>query len=204
MLLAPGIPVEQIETEPIVELRRRHRLVESGPDDEVADVGVGFEQHGGREQDVVDPNHAFFVQLDVVHERRAAVQREIQRVVQVVIEVRAGGDDEVDEPAVHQLDDAAAEPGRRQRPGEGQPDRRVLVGRQHLLGVDLRGLREAAGVERLKSLVDEMADLRAALRPVVADGFAGQNLLAGTPGRAGGTMRQELGSFLSAMKVRIA
>jgi hypothetical protein len=49
-------------------------------------------------QHVVDADDAFFVQLDVVHEGRAAVQREVQRVVQVVIEVGAGADDEVDSP----------------------------------------------------------------------------------------------------------
>ena len=66
-------------------------------------------------------------------ERRAAVQREIQRVVQVVIQVRAGRDDEVDQAAVHHLDDAPAEAGRRHRAGNGQPDGRVVLRRQHLV-----------------------------------------------------------------------
>ena len=142
VLVAAGMLLQQIEAEPVVELRRRDRLVQAGADDEVADVGVGFEQHRRRKQHVVDADDAVFVELDVVDERRAAVQREVQRVVQVVIQVRAGRDDEVDQAAVHHLDDAAAEPGRRHRAGNRQPDRRVVLGREHLLGEDLAGLRQ--------------------------------------------------------------
>ena len=53
-------------------------------------------------------NHAVLVQLDVVNKRRAAVQGEVQRVVQIVVQVRAGTDHEIDQPALHQLHDAAA------------------------------------------------------------------------------------------------
>ena len=49
------------------------------------------------------------------------MEREVQRVVQVVIEVRAGADHEVDEAAVHQLDDAAAEARGRERAGDRRP-----------------------------------------------------------------------------------
>ena len=136
-------------------------------------------------QHVVDADDAFLVQLDVVEERRAAVQREVQRVVQVVIEVRAGGDDEVDQPALHHLDDAAAEAGRRQRAGDRQPDRRVVLRRQHLVGEDLARLAEPRGVERLESLVDQLPDLGAAVRPVVADRLAGENDLADVCGEPG-------------------
>ena len=145
-----------------MELRGRDRPVEPRADEEVADVGVGFEQHRRRKQHVVDPDDALLVQLDVVEERRAAVQREVQRVVQVVIEVRAGADDEVDQAALHHLDDAAAEAGRRQRAGDRQADRRVVLGRQHLVGEDLARLRQPAGVERLEPVVDQLADLGAA------------------------------------------
>ena len=93
-----------------------------------------------REQHVVDPDDALLVQLHIVQERRAAVQREIQRVVQVVIQVRAGADDEIDEAALHQLDDASAETGGGQGAGHGQADRRVVLGRQHLVGKDVAGL----------------------------------------------------------------
>src|SRR5262245_616864 len=113
------------------------RLVQPGPLDEVANVRVRLQQYGRRKQDVVDPNHAVLVELDVVEERRAAAQREVQGVVKVVIQVRAGRDDEIDEPAVHQLDDAAAEPRRRERAGNSQANRRVGLWIQHLLCEDL-------------------------------------------------------------------
>jgi hypothetical protein len=69
---------------------------------------VGFEQHGRREQNIVKSNDALFARSTSLTKRRPAVQREIQRVVQSD-EVRAGADKEVDEPALHHLDDAAAE-----------------------------------------------------------------------------------------------
>ena len=162
-----------------MQLGRRHRAVHARPHQEVADVGVGLEQHRRGKQHVVDPDDAVLVQLDVVDERRAAVQREVQRVVQIVIEIGAGADDEVDEPALHQLDDAAAKSGRRQRAGDRQPDRRVVLGQQHLVGEDAAGLAEPGGVERLKALVDELPDVGAAARPVVPDGLAGQVVGAG-------------------------
>ena len=49
------------------------------------------------------------------------MQREVQRVVQVVVQVGAGADDEVDQAALHQLDDAAAEAGRGHRAGDVRP-----------------------------------------------------------------------------------
>ena len=99
------------------------------------------------------------------------MEREVQRVVQVVIEVRAGADHEVDQAAVDQLDDAAAEAGGRQRAGDGEPDGGVAGRRQHLVGEDVAGLREPAGVERLEAVLDELPDVGAAARPVVVDGF---------------------------------
>ena len=114
--------------------------------------GVGFEQHRRREQHVVDPDDALLVELHVVEERRAAVQREVQRVVEVVIEVRAGADDKVDQTAVDHLDHASAEAGRRQRAGDRQADGGVVLGRQHLVGEDVAGLGEPARVERLEAV----------------------------------------------------
>src|SRR5581483_5000503 len=133
--------------------------------------------YGRRKQDVVNPNHAFLVQLHVVQKRRAAVQREVQRVMEIVIQVRAGRDDEVDETAVHHLDYAAAEPRGRHRAGDGQPDRRVVGGRiEHLVCKDLTGLVQTPCVERLEPVVDQVANLGAALRPVVANRLAGEKL----------------------------
>ena len=92
------------------------------------------------------------------------MQREIQRMVQVVIQVRAGADDEVHQPAIHHLDDAAADAGRRHGAGNRQPDGRVFLGIEHFFGENPARLRQARGVERLKPLIDEVADFLAALR----------------------------------------
>ena len=61
------------------------------------------------------------VQLHVVQKRRAAVKGEVQRVVEVVIQVRAGADHEIDQPAVHELDDAATQSGRCESTSDGEP-----------------------------------------------------------------------------------
>ena len=189
MLLAAGIALEKVEAQTVVKLRRRDRLVETGPHDEVPDVRVRLEQHGRGKQDVVDSNHPVLVQLHVVGERRAPAKREVQRVMEVVVEIRTGGNDEVDEPALHHLDDAAAEPGRRQRAGYREPDRGVLLGIQHLLREDRARLGQARGVERLKSFVDEMANLLAPLRPVVPNRLAGEDFRAGRFGSTGRAVR---------------
>ena len=157
-----------------MQLGRRDRAVQARAHEEVANVRVGLEQHRRRKQHVVDADDAVFVQLDVVDEGRSSVQREVQRVVQIVIEVGAGADDEVDEPALHQLDHAAAKTGRRQRAGNRQRDGRVVLGQQHLVGEDAAGLTEPRGVEGLKAFVDEVPDVGAAAGPVVPDGLAAQ------------------------------
>ncbi len=102
------------------------------------------------------------------------MQREVQRVVEVVIEIGAGADHEVDQPALHHLDDTAAEAGRRQRAGDRQPDGRVAFRREHLLGVDLAGFRQASGIERLEAVVDQVTDLGAAARPIIFDDLAAE------------------------------
>ena len=115
--------------------------------------------------------------------------------MEVVIEVRPGRDEEVDEPAFHHLDQAAPEARRGQCTRYGQPDRGVLGGIEHFLREDSARFRQAAGVECLKAFVDELPDVGAAFGPVIANRLAGQELLlAGMPGRARGAMRQRVGS----------
>ena len=93
------------------------------------------------------------------------------------------------EPALHQLDRAAAEAGGRQRAGDRQADGGVVLRRQHLVGVDVAGLREPAGIERLEPAVDQLPDFGAAARPVILDGFSGEVVgfaVARRPGRSVG------------------
>jgi hypothetical protein len=172
VLLTPRVALEQIAPEPVVKFRRGDRLVQPRSDDEVADVQVCLEEHGRGKQHVVDANDALVVQLDVVEKRRAAVQREVQRVMEVVIEVRASRDHEVDQPAVHHLDDAAAKTGRRQRAGDRQTDGRVMFRSEHLLRIDLARFRQPAGVERLKAFIDQVPDLGTPLRPIIPNRFS--------------------------------
>ena len=113
------------------------------------------------------------------------MQREVQRVMEVVIEIRAGADHEVDQAALHQLDDAAAEAGGRERARDGQADGGVVGRGQHLVGVDVAGLGQPAGVERLEAALDQRPDLGAPRRPVVADLFSLEKL-AGTVARGSG------------------
>ena len=116
------------------------------------------------------------------------MEREVQRVVQVVVEVGAGADHEVDQAAVHQLDDAAAETGRGQRAGDRQADGGVVLRRQHLVGEDVAGLRQPAGVEGLEAAVDELADLGAAAWPVVLDWLAFKVIFGGVARCSGRAM----------------
>src|SRR6185436_11801846 len=114
-----------------------------------------------------------------VEERRTAAEGEIERVMKVVIQVRAGRDDEIDQAAVHHLDDAAAEAGWRERAGDGQADRRVVRRIEHLVGENLCSFGQPAGVERLKTLVDQMTDFLAPFGTVIPDWLAGQERLTG-------------------------
>ena len=173
-LFAAGLSADQIASERVVQLGGRDRAIQSGAHEEVTDVRIRLEQHRRWKQHVVDANDAVFVQLDVVNEGRTSVQREVQRVVQIVIEVGAGADDEIDETALHQLDHAAAQTSRRERASHRQPDGRVVFGEQHLLAEDATGFTEPRRVERLEALVDEVPDVGAAARPVVPDGLAAQ------------------------------
>jgi len=122
-------------------------------------------------------------------ERRATVQGEVQRVVEVVVEIRAGADHEVDQSAVHELDHAAAESGGRQRTGNRQADRRVVLRRQHLVGEDVAGFGETPGVECLEPAFDQVPNFRAAAWPVIFDGLAFKVIFASLARGSGRAMR---------------
>src|SRR6185436_9537965 len=136
----------------------RDRTIDAGADEKFANVRIRLKQHVGREEHVVNADYAFVVQLDVVDEWGTAMQREIQRVVEIVIEVRARADQKVDQPAFHQFDNAAAQPGGSERTCNRQGDRRVVVRQQHLVGEDVARFTESRGIERLESFVDEIPD----------------------------------------------
>ena len=64
------------------------------------------------------------------------------------------------------------ESGRRQGAGDREPDGRVVGRSEHLLGEDVAGLGQPAGVEGLEPAVDQVPDVGAAARPVVLDRFS--------------------------------
>ena len=188
ILLATGVPVEEIATEAIVQLGGRNRTIEARTAEELPDVRVGFHQHARRKQHVVDPDDPLLVQLHIVHERRPAAEREVQCVVQVVIEIGTGADQKIDQPALHQLDNTAAESCGRQSPGDGEPDHGVVLGPEHLVSVDAAGLRQAGRIERLEPIVQQPGDVGAAFRAIVGDGPARQMVGARMTWRSRGAM----------------
>ena len=129
---------------------------------------------GRGKEHVVDADDPLLVQRDVIDERGAAMEREVQRMVQVVIQVRARADDEIHQAAVHHLDHAAADAGRRHGARDGQADGRVFVGIEHLLRKDAARFGQTGGVERLKSLVNQVTDFLAAFRTIKTDWLAGK------------------------------
>src|SRR5688572_4383446 len=109
------------------------------------------------------------------------MQREVQRVVKVVIEVRTRADDEIHETAFHEFDHAAAEAGGGQRTGYREANGRLVLRREHLVRVDAARLPEPSGVEGLEAFVDQPRHVGAAARPEIPYRLAGQ--IAGAPCR---------------------
>ncbi len=118
--------------------------------EDLAQKAVGIQQHLVEEEHVVDADDARLVQIRIVEFEAATVERIVERVVNVVVEVRAGADHEVYRAALHKRDDAAADPSGRHRASDGQADGDVLLRVEHALGVEARGLVDAPGVIRLK------------------------------------------------------
>ena len=113
----------QILADQVVELGGAHRAVELRRGDQLAVEGVGREQHVVVEEDVVDADDALLAQAGVVDLRLPLAQRHRQPEVGVVVEVRAGRDDPVDEPRLDQRDQRGepdARPGSAHRPASSR------------------------------------------------------------------------------------
>ena len=93
--------------------------------------------------------------IDVVEERRAGIKLHAEAVVQIVIKIRAGGDDPVHEAGFHERNEADfPKARRRERAGEAHADEAVV--RQHLFGEQLRRFAQAPAVVSEKGLVDQV------------------------------------------------
>ena len=86
-----------IFAEQVMKFVRAHRALKLGPLDHLPHKGVGIQQHVVIEQHVVNANDAVVAQLDVIEKRRAGEKLHAEAVVQVVIKVRARGNDPVHE-----------------------------------------------------------------------------------------------------------
>src|SRR5688572_25200589 len=102
------------------------------------------------------------------------MQREVQCVMQIVIEVRAGTDDEVHQAAIHHLHYASADAGGRHGARDRQTDSRVFVGREHFVRENAARFGQTRGVERLEPLIDKVPNFLAALWTIKRDGLAGK------------------------------
>ena len=81
-----------------MQLGGAHLLLELGLDQDVAqDLVGGHQAVAVAQQHVVDADDVVVAQVGVVHLEAADVHRVVQGEVQVVVEVRAGGDDPVHE-----------------------------------------------------------------------------------------------------------
>jgi len=109
-----------------VKLGGRHVFLELRLAHDPAEVRVGFEEHRVVKQDVVDPHDAFRAQDAVVDVVSSPMQRQPEAEVGVVIEIRARGDDPIDEPRADQRDDhRAPQAGGCQRSRQAHADERV-------------------------------------------------------------------------------
>src|SRR5258706_4316650 len=122
----------------------------------LAQEAIRIQQHLVTKEHVVDADDARFVQLGVTELEGAAMQRVIERMVDVVVEVGAGADNEVYRAALHQRDDATTDAGWGHCAGNRQADRHVLLGIEHAAGEEPGSLADTPGVVGLKRLVDQV------------------------------------------------
>ena len=113
--------------------------------DDLPEERVRAEQDVVVEEDVVDADDAVLAQDGVACCRITAVHREAEAEVRVVVEVRAGGDDPVDEARLDERDDRRhAEPRRRERAGEREADGDVVARASFCVNSWQASLRRAA------------------------------------------------------------
>ena len=165
--------------EVVVQLRRGdqaaevlRRLLER-----LAHERVGVEERVLGDEDVVDALDAGLVQLLVVHVEVSLDDRQLQREVEVVVQVRARRDDEVDEAGLDHRLDRAAHPRGRHRARHGERDRRARIDHP---AEQIAALREPAAVEGAGAAihVDEILDRHPGPEPHRLDGWAREVVLA--------------------------
>src|SRR5271157_4283531 len=138
-----------------MELGRSHGAGETLVLDQLPVKRVRVQQRLVVEDDVIDADHVVLPQGVVVEVGPALVERQVQRVVGVMVEVGAGGDDPVHEPGRDQWNQAAhAQPGRSERAGDGQADGAVWF--QELAGENLADLAQSPRVVAQEGMIDQV------------------------------------------------
>jgi hypothetical protein len=149
LLLACG----QVLTDEVVKLRRAEGALKRLAAAEGAVKVVGGKEVIVLKNDVVNPDDVLLAQLQVVKEGPRLMQVHAQGEVGVVVEVRSGADDPVEETGLHQRHQARhAQTCRGQRSGQRQADGHV--GGQHFVGKETTGLAQPAGVVRQERFLD--------------------------------------------------
>src|SRR5579859_699193 len=158
-----------------MQLGGRHRALREGLKD-LAQEAVSVEQHLIAEEHIVDANNTRFVQFRVVELEAATMQGEVERVVDVVVEVGACADHEVDRATLHQREDRATDARRSHRSGDRQADRHVLLRVEHAARVQVSSLAQTPRVVGLKAGVYQVGGADSWLDAVRVDELAAKEV----------------------------
>ena len=139
----------------IMKFRSAHRMLKFLVARDLAEKRIGREQHVIIEKDVVDAHHALIAQRDVIGFGRALEHLQPDAEVGVMIKIRAGRHDPIDETIFDERDKARhAEARGRQRAGHAHADHHVAL--EDFLGEQAAGLAQAAAVVSEERAVDQV------------------------------------------------
>ena len=154
-----ALPFSGVFADEMVQFGGAHFLLKFRQHEHFAQQFVrGHQAVGIRNHHVVNADEVVVAQVGVVELEAAAVDRIIQREVQVVVKIRAGGNDPVHESRLDERDDAgAAEAGGRERTGNAHADGHVR--RKHPFGEKLARFLEPRGIVGEEHLVNDVGQL---------------------------------------------
>ena len=108
-------------TQEVIKFSRSHFLLELRQYQYLAQFPVSLHQYiFVIKENIIDACHAFITQIGVIDGMRAAEHRQIERIMDIMIHIRAGGGEPIDKPVIHQRDN-----GRRSQPRRSQSARKA-------------------------------------------------------------------------------
>ncbi len=150
-----ALPLANVFPAAMMEFGAAHFSLELRAGDDLAEKGIGGEEDGVIEKDIVDAHDAFLPQHDVVHVRVALMQGESDAEMGVVIQIGARRDDPVDESMLDERDEGGdPEPGRGQCSREAYAHRDV--GGQHFPCKQLTRFPQACGIIGEKRVLNQL------------------------------------------------